>query len=81
MYLSMALWLYSPLLDLGRFFSFLIFYAIDRTPWTGDQPIPRPLPAHRTAQTQKKRGQTGRAIAEAVSRWLPTAAARGQSRA
>jgi hypothetical protein len=26
------LWLYSPLLDLGRFFSFLIFYTVRRTP-------------------------------------------------
>jgi hypothetical protein len=26
------LWLYSPLLDLGRFFSFLIFYAVGKTP-------------------------------------------------
>jgi hypothetical protein len=29
------LWLYSPLLDLGLFFSFLILVC--RTPWTGDQ--------------------------------------------
>jgi hypothetical protein len=52
------LWLYSPSLDLGRFFSFLIFYIVDRTPGTGDQPIAWPLPAHRTAQTQNKRTQT-----------------------
>jgi hypothetical protein len=39
-------WLYSPLLDLGRFFSFLIFYRVARTPWTGDQPVARPLRAH-----------------------------------
>jgi hypothetical protein len=32
------LWLYSPLLGLGRFFSVLIFYTVGRTPWTGDQP-------------------------------------------
>jgi hypothetical protein len=25
------------LLDLGRFFSFLILYRVGRTPWTGDQ--------------------------------------------
>jgi hypothetical protein len=42
------LWLCSPLLDLGRFFSFLILYRIGRTPWTGDQPVARPLPTHRT---------------------------------
>jgi hypothetical protein len=31
-YLSIYLWLYSPLLDLGRFFSFLILYTVGRTP-------------------------------------------------
>jgi hypothetical protein len=31
------LWLYGPLLILGRFFSFLILYADGRTPWTGNQ--------------------------------------------
>jgi hypothetical protein len=51
------LWLYSPLLDLERFFGFMIFYTVGRTPWTGDQPIARPLPAHRTAQTKNKRTQ------------------------
>jgi hypothetical protein len=25
-------WIYSPLFDLGRFFSFLIFYTVGRTP-------------------------------------------------
>jgi hypothetical protein len=51
---SIYLWLYSPLLDLCRFFSFLIFYTVGRTPWTGVQPVARSLPAHRTAQTQNK---------------------------
>jgi hypothetical protein len=46
------------LLDLGRFFSFLILYTAGSTPWTGDQPIARPLPTHRTKQTQNKRTQT-----------------------
>jgi hypothetical protein len=27
-------------------------------PWTGDQPFARPLPTHRTTQTQNKRTQT-----------------------
>jgi hypothetical protein len=27
------------LLDLGRFFSFLMLYTVGRTPWTGDQPV------------------------------------------
>jgi hypothetical protein len=51
-------WLYSPLLGLGRFFSFLILYTVGRTAWTGDQPVAGPLPTHRTAQTQNKRTQT-----------------------
>jgi hypothetical protein len=50
--------LYSPLLDLGHFFSFLIFYTVGRTRWTGDQPIARPLPTYRTSQTQNKHTQT-----------------------
>jgi hypothetical protein len=55
---SISQWLYSPLLDLGRFFSFLIFYTVTRAFWMGDQPVSRPLPAHRTVQTQNKRTQT-----------------------
>jgi hypothetical protein len=34
------------------------FYTVGRTPWTGDQPVAKPLPAHRTAQTYNKRTQT-----------------------
>jgi hypothetical protein len=56
---SLSLWLCSPL-DLGLFFSFLILYTISRTPWTGDQPVARPVPTHRTTQTQNKRTQTSR---------------------
>jgi hypothetical protein len=52
-----SLWLYSPF-DLGRFFSSLILYTVSRTSWTGDQPVARPLPTHRTTQTQNKRTQT-----------------------
>jgi hypothetical protein len=48
------LWLYSPFSGLGSFFNFLIFYTVNRTSWTGDQSVARPLPAHRTAQTQNK---------------------------
>jgi hypothetical protein len=47
----------GSLLGLGRFFSFLIFYTVDRTPWTGDQPVVRQLATHRTTQTQNKRTQ------------------------
>jgi hypothetical protein len=36
----------------------LDLYAVGRTPWTGDQPVARPLPTHRTTQTQNKRTQT-----------------------
>jgi hypothetical protein len=34
-----------------------LFYTDGRTPWTGDQPVTRPVPTHRTAQTQNKRTQ------------------------
>jgi hypothetical protein len=47
-----------PFVGPWRFFSFLTFYTVGRTPWTGDQPVAWPLPAHRTAQTQNKRIQT-----------------------
>jgi hypothetical protein len=56
--LSICLYLYSFLLDPGRFFSFFIFYIVGKTPWTGDQPVARPLPAHRTVRRQTKRTQT-----------------------
>jgi hypothetical protein len=41
--LLLLLLFYSPLLGLGRFFSFLILYTVDRTPWMWDQPVARPL--------------------------------------
>jgi hypothetical protein len=41
-----------------RFFIFLTLYTVRRTPWTGDQHFARPVPAHRTTQTQNKRTQT-----------------------
>jgi hypothetical protein len=43
---SIYLWLLSPLLGLGRFFSFLILCTVGRTSWTGDQPFASSLPAH-----------------------------------
>jgi hypothetical protein len=52
--LLMALQPFEP----GRFFSFLILYAVGRTPWTGNQPVARQLPTHRTTQTRNKRIQT-----------------------
>jgi hypothetical protein len=39
-------------------FQFLNLYTVGRTPWTGDQPVARPLPKYRTTQTQNKRTQT-----------------------
>jgi hypothetical protein len=35
------------------FFNFIL-YTVGRTPWTGNQPVARPLPIHRTTQTQNK---------------------------
>jgi hypothetical protein len=49
--------IYSPLLGLGRFFSFLISYTVGRSPWTRDQLVARPLSAYRTTQTRNKRTQ------------------------
>jgi hypothetical protein len=47
-------WLYSTFLGPGLIFQFLnLFYTDGRTPWTSDQPVARPLPIHRTTQTQK----------------------------
>jgi hypothetical protein len=43
-----CLWFYGPLLGLGRFFIFLILYTVGKSPWTGDQPVARPLPTHGT---------------------------------
>jgi hypothetical protein len=52
--ISGCLGLHSRLLDLGRLFSFLKFYTVGRTPWMADQPVARPIPIHRTSQTQNK---------------------------
>jgi hypothetical protein len=65
-YLSICLSIYLPiylsiygftvvLLDLSRFFSFLILYTVSRTPWMSDQPVARPPPTYTTTQTQNKR--------------------------
>jgi hypothetical protein len=54
--LSIYLWVYSPC---GSWppFQFLNLYTFGRTPWTGDQPVAKPLLAQRTTQTQiKSRG-------------------------
>jgi hypothetical protein len=51
-YLSIYLSMFGSLLDLRRFFSFLILYTVGSPPRTGDRPVTRQLPTHRTAQTQ-----------------------------
>jgi hypothetical protein len=53
--LSMAL---QPFVGPWPLFQLLDFYTVGRSPWTSDQPVARPLPAHRTTQTQNKRTQT-----------------------
>jgi hypothetical protein len=55
---SLSIYGCTALVDLGRFFSFLILYTVGKTPCTGDQPVARPLPIHRSTQTQNKRTQT-----------------------
>jgi hypothetical protein len=47
-YSSSSLGSTALLLGLDLSFSLLILYTVDRTPWTGDQPVARPLPTHRT---------------------------------
>jgi hypothetical protein len=56
-------WLYNSSLGPGLFFSFVIFsYTFGRTLWKSDQPVSRPLPAHRTTQTQYKSTQKHRCL-------------------
>jgi hypothetical protein len=62
LYIHIYIWLYSPLLDLGRLFSFLSYYRVGRTPWTGDQTVARPPPTHRTAHTRNKLTQTSMSL-------------------
>jgi hypothetical protein len=47
----------TALVDLRRFFSFLILYTVGRSPWMGDQLVARPLHTQRT-QTQNRCTQT-----------------------
>jgi hypothetical protein len=60
MYLFERLLIYGSTVLLGgtwTLFTLLILYTFDRTPWTGDQPLGRPLPTHTTTQTRNKRTQ------------------------
>jgi hypothetical protein len=50
-------WLYSPR-GPWPLFQFHGHFTDDRTPWTSDQLVARPLPKHRTTQTQNKRIRT-----------------------
>jgi hypothetical protein len=55
--LLLLLYIHGPLLGLGGFFSFLILYIVSRTPWFGDQPFAKPLPAtgqHKNRVNTKK---------------------------
>jgi hypothetical protein len=49
----------QPLWILAAFFQFLNLYTVGRTPWMGDEPVARPLPTHRTAQTQTSMRRVG----------------------
>jgi hypothetical protein len=70
---SVCLWLYSPLLDFGRFFSFLIFYTVGRTPWTGDQPVARHTRQHKQNKcTQTSMRQVGFESTTQVFEWANT---------
>jgi hypothetical protein len=40
-------------------FQFLNLYTIGRAPWIGDRPVARPLPRHRTTQTQTSMPRVG----------------------
>jgi hypothetical protein len=51
--LSICLWLYSPF-GPSPLLQFLNLHTLGMTSWTEDQPVARPLPVHRTTQTQNK---------------------------
>jgi hypothetical protein len=48
----------QPFVGPWRLFQFLILYIVDMIPWMGDESVARPLPTHRTTQTQNKCKQT-----------------------
>jgi hypothetical protein len=48
----------QPFVGRWPLFSFLIFYTVGKTPWTGDQPFVRPLPTHTRQHKQNKHKQT-----------------------
>jgi hypothetical protein len=59
-HLSIYLWLCGPFFffyEIGFLFSFLILYAVGKTPWRGDQTVAKPLRTYRTTRAQNKRTQ------------------------
>jgi hypothetical protein len=48
----------QPFVGPWQLFQFLDFYTVGWTQWTGNQPVARSLPTHRTARTQNKCTQT-----------------------
>jgi hypothetical protein len=48
----------QPFVGTWTFFNFVIPYTVITTPLMVDQPVARPLPTHRTAQTHIKHMQT-----------------------
>jgi hypothetical protein len=57
-FLLLPLWRLLPLLVSRADFSVSWLFTDGRAPWTGDQLGARPLPKHRTTQTQNKRIHT-----------------------
>jgi hypothetical protein len=49
---SIYLWLYSPCGPWSPF-QYLNLYTVGRTPWTGDQPVARPLTTHSTTHKHR----------------------------
>jgi hypothetical protein len=47
-------WLYNPLGSWPLLFQFHDHFTDGRTPWKSDELVRRPLPKHRTTQTQNK---------------------------
>jgi hypothetical protein len=53
LFLFATIWELAPTLEHRADFSVSWSFTDGRTPWTGDQLVARPLPKHRTTQTQK----------------------------
>jgi hypothetical protein len=53
LFLFAPIWELGPTLEHRADFSVSWSFTDGRTPWTGDQLVARPLPNHRTTQTQK----------------------------